>query len=92
MASDPSFLTFFFGGALTLPFEARLRLRVAKAASLSLSAFPLATKAVVACDLRRAAAESVFLTGEEASGISSSSSLSEPWTATRFRGRDLPGV
>lgn len=94
MASDPSssFLTFFFGGGLTLPLVARLRLTVAKAASLSLSALPLEALAVVAWDLRRTAGDLVSLAGDEASGMSSSSSLSESWTAARFRGRDLPGA
>lgn len=91
MASDPSssFLTFFFGGGLTLPLVARLRLTVAKAVSLSLSALPLEA---LAWDLRRTAGDLVSLAGDEASGMSSSSSLSESWTAARFRGRDLPGA
>lgn len=93
MTSDPSsFLTFFFGGALTLPFERRFRLTVARAVSLSRSALPLEEIVAVACDSRCTAAGWVFLAGEEASGMSSSSSLSESGTAARFRGRDLLGV
>lgn len=93
MASDlSSFLTFLFGGALTLPFGARFRLTVDKATSLTLSTLPLEAIAAVACDPRRAATEWVVLAGDEASGISSSSSLSESWAATRFRGRDLLSV